>query len=218
MKYKIWLNGSLVERDKAKISILSPSFNYGANVFEGIRAYWNNEKKTLNIFRLNDHLDRLIESADSFGFKKIYSKSKLKEAILQTIQENKIKQDISIRQTIYADGSGNWSSSGPTGMFVSIINKERSLYKKSHLNCLVSNWERINENSMPPSIKVGANYINGRYAYLDAKKRGYDYPLLLDKNGYVSDGPGACFFLIKNGRLITPPLSASILNIFANIE
>ena len=84
--------------------------------------------------------------------------------------------------------------------------------KKKSLNLYLSKWERINENSMPPTIKCGANYINSRLAHLDAVKNGFDTALLINNNGTISESTGACFFGIKNNKLITPPISSSILD------
>jgi branched-chain amino acid aminotransferase len=210
---KIWLNGSIVSVIDAKINVLSPSFQYGANVFEGIRAYWNDSKKQLFAFRLKDHFDRLIDSIKLFHFSSNFTISDFKDAFISSIIANNYKEDIAIRQTVFLDGFGNWSSLSPLGMFVNPFPQGRSIPNgRKGINCSISSYERINEKNLSPRIKVGANYINSRYGLIEARQNGYDSTIFLNNEGKVSEGPGACVFIIKNNKLITPSLSESILD------
>jgi branched-chain amino acid aminotransferase len=210
---KVWFNGSIVHIDDAKVNILTPSFQFGANVFEGIRAYWNLEKEQLYAFRLSDHYDRLLNSIHLFQIESTYTKKIFFKAFVDSVKANNFKEDIAIRHTVFVDGKGNWASQGPAGMFVSPIPQGRTLQNgKIGFNCTISSYQRINDNNLSPRIKVGANYINGRYAQLQAKANGYDTTLFLNSDGKISEGPGSSFFMIKEGALVTPLLTDSILD------
>lgn len=211
-KSLIWLSGKIVPVDEAKINVLSPTCQFGANVFEGIRCYWNEADHQLYAFRLNDHLERLINSAKMMRFESKYSLSDLKESFFNVVRANNFKEDIAVRQTLFLDGFGNWSATNPVEMFIAPIPKGRQ-YKedKPGIDCCFSSWERISDSALSPKIKVGANYINSRMAQLEAIRNGYDSTIFLNNQGKVSEGPGSCLFMVRSGNLITPPITASIL-------
>lgn len=209
----IWLNGDIVALDKATIHILSPTAQYGINVFEGIRCYWNADKNQLFGFRVIDHHKRLLESARILRLESKFTLTELGDELIRTIRANDLFVDISVRQTIFLYGDGNWSAQGPTGMFIAPVVKERTNinYIKG-INCCVSSWQRISDRDMPPRAKVGANYVNSRLAQVEAKMNNYDSAILLNHKGTVSEGPGSCVFIVKNGLLITPPSTSSTLD------
>lgn len=209
----VWLNGKIVHIEDAKINILSPTSQFGVNVFEGIRCYWNEEDGQLYAFRLEDHFKRLKRSQRLLELDDIYTIEEMKKAFIDVIKANEYTEDIAVRQTLFVDGFGSWSSSGPIGMFVAPIPKGKTNleYNKKGLNCCVSSWQRINDNSISPRIKCGANYINSRMAQREAAKNGYDTTIILNKDGKVSEGPGSCIFIIRDGKLITPQITDSVL-------
>ena len=208
----IWLNGKVMPLSQANLNVLSPSFQFGANVFEGIRAYWDSDKEQLYVFRLDDHYNRLLQSIRLFKMNNPYTVEDLKNAMLQVVRDSEYKCDIAIRQTVFVDGFGSWFSTEPIGMFVAPIAKSRknNPIEKGERVC-ISSWERISERDMSPRVKVGANYINSRMAKIEASEKGYDSALFLNMEGFVSEGTGSCFFMIKNNTLVTPRLSDSIL-------
>lgn len=208
---RIWLNGELVKAKDAKIRVLSPTAQFGANVFEGIRCYWNQEKEQLYAFRLDDHHKRLIQSMRLFGMDH-NDRNKMRTAFFEPIIANNYREDIAVRQTVFIDGEGSWFSSEPLGMFIAPIPKKRkdNPIQQGEKIC-VSSWERISSRCFPPEIKVGANYINSRLAMTEATRNGYDTALFLNREGYVAEGCGSCFFMISKGKLITPRLTDSIL-------
>lgn len=209
---KIWLNGEIVSVNNAKINVLAPTSQFGANVFEGIRCYWNEEEGQLYGFRLSDHYDRLLQSMRLFGLKSPYTKEELEKHMKSVIAVNNYREDIAVRQTIFVDGFGSWFSTEPVGMFIAPIAKRRkSTPLMDGERTCVSSWERISERDMSPRVKVGANYINSRLAKIEASERGYDSALFLNRDGFVSEGTGSCFCMIKNSELITPMLTDSIL-------
>lgn len=218
MKYSvenrlIWLNGEKVHVNDAKINVLSPTSQFGLNVFEGIPCYWNEDKKQLFAFRLNDHYDRLVRSAKLMQINCPYSKEEMKQALIEIIKANEYDENLSVRQTLFVEGFGSWGSEEPTGMFIAPIPKGRisKEYNKKGLNCCISSWRRISDNTISPRIKCGANYINSRMGQREALRNGYDTCIFLNDEGKVAEGPGSCFFMVKNGTLITPQLTDSVL-------
>ena len=208
----IWLNGEIVRLADAKINVLSPSAQYGANVFEGIRCYWNDEQKQLFAFRLAEHYKRLKNSMKMFRMENRYSIDELQQGLIDVVRANEYREDIAVRQTVFIDGFGSWASTGPVGMFIAPIPKGRTLPAgKAGIKCCVSSWERISDRNLSPKIKVGANYINSRMAQMEALENGYDNAILLNNQGKIAEGPGSCLFIVRDGALITPPVSASIL-------
>ncbi len=208
----IWINGNIVPVSEAKINVLAPTSQFGANVFEGIRCYWNEKKQQLYGFRLKEHYARLQQSIRLFGLKSPYSIEEFETYMKEVVRANHYKQDIAVRQTVFVDGFGSWFSTEPVGMFIAPIDKSR---KKTPLaeteRVCVSTWERISDRDMSPRVKVGANYINSRLAKIEATDRGYDSALFLNRHGYVAEGTGSCFFMIKDDKIITPALTDSIL-------
>ena len=208
----IWLNGNIVPLSEAKINVLAPTSQFGANVFEGIRCYWNKEEKQLYAFRLDDHFIRLLQSIRLFGLRSPYTLEDLKKYMIDVVKANYYKEDIAVRQTVFVDGFGSWFSTEPVGMFIAPIAKSRKEVplQEGERTC-VSSWERISERDMSPRVKVGANYINSRLAKMEASEKGYDSALFLNREGFVAEGTGSCFCMIKNKELVTPMLSDSIL-------
>lgn len=209
----IWLNEKIVRLEEATINVLSPTSQFGLNVFEGIRCYWNEEQNELYAFRLDDHFRRLKNSQKMIQIEDKYTLEELKKAFIDVIKANNYKEDISVRQTIFVDGFGSWSSREKVNMFVSPIPKSNTSaeYNKKGLRSCISSWRRINDNSLSPKIKCGANYINSRMAQRQALNDGYDTAIFLNNHGYVSEAPGSCIFIVRNGKLITPMITDSVL-------
>ena len=209
----IWLNGELLHVNDAKINVLSPTAQFGLNVFEGIPCYWNEEEEKLFAFRLDDHYDRLMRSASLLQIDCPFSKDELKKAFVDVIKANEYKENLSVRQTLFVEGFGSWGSEGPTGMFVAPIPRGNTSaeYNKKGLNVCVSSYRRISENNLSPRIKCGANYMNSRVGQREALRNGYDTCVFLNEFGKVSEGPGSCFFMIKDKKIITPLLTDSVL-------
>ena len=208
----IWLDGRIVPLHEATINVLSPTSQFGANVFEGIRCYWNEEEGQLYAFRLSEHYKRLKNSMKMFRMEDKYTVEELKDGLINVVKANNYKEDIAVRQTVFIDGFGSWMSKGPINMFIAPIAKSRNdLDKNKGMKCCISSWERISDRNLSPKVKVGANYINSRMAQMEALENGYDSAIFLNNQGKVSEGPGSCLFIVRDGKLITPPVTASIL-------
>lgn len=218
MKYdvanrRIWFKGEILNVNDAKVNILSPTSQFGLNVFEGIPCYWNDENKQLYAFRLDDHYDRLIRSARLIQIDNPYSREELKQAFVDVIKANEYDENLSVRQTLFVDGFGSWGSFDPVDMFIAPIPKGgvSKEYNKKGLNVCVTSWRRISDINLSPRIKCGANYINSRVGQREALRNGYDTCIFLNEFGKVSEGPGSCFFMIRKGKLITPHLTDAVL-------
>lgn len=209
----IWLKGKILNVNEAMVNVLSPTSQFGLNVFEGIPGYWNEEINQLYIFRLEDHYDRLLRSAKLIQLDCSFNKEDLKRALVATIKANEYVENISIRQTLFIDGFGSWGSEGPCEMFVAPIPRGRTSaeYNKNGLHCCVTSWRRISDQNLSPRVKCGANYINSRVGQREALRNGYDTCIFLNEAGKVAEGPGSCLFMIRDGIIYTPRLTDSVL-------
>lgn len=218
MKYdvenrRIWLKGEILNVNDAKINVLSPTSQFGLNVFEGIPCYWNEDENQLYAFRLDDHYNRLLRSAKLLQLDCKYTKEDFTKALKDVIKANEYDENLSVRQTLFVDGFGSWGSEGPVEMVVAPIPRGRTSaeYNKKGLNCCITSWRRISDETLSPRIKCGANYINSRVGQREALRNGYDTCLFLNEVGKVAEGPGSCFFMIKDNTVITPQLTDSVL-------
>lgn len=209
----IWFKGQILNVNDAKINVLAPTSQFGLNVFEGIPCYWNNEEKQLYAFRLEDHYRRLINSAKLLQLDCPYNTEDFKKALIDVVKANEYDENLSVRQTLFVDGFGSWGSADPVNMFVAPIPRGRTSaeYNKKGLNCCVTSWRRISDDNLSPRIKCGANYINSRLGQREALRNGYDTCIFLNQFGKVAEGPGSCLFIVKDGVLITPQLTDSVL-------
>jgi branched-chain amino acid aminotransferase len=208
----IWIRGEIIRESQATVNVLSPMAQFGLNVFEGIRCYWNENQGELYSFRLKEHLDRLMLSCRLVRLPSPYTPAQIESFLKAAIQSNNFREDTAIRITIFGDGQGTWNTCDPVSMFIAPMAKPRTgMDMIPALKACISSWERINDNALPPRAKVGANYINGRYAHLQARYDGYDLPIFLGRDGKVSEGAGACLFMIRKGQLVTPPTTSSLL-------
>ncbi len=209
----IWFKGKILNVNDAKINVLAPTSQFGLNVFEGIPCYWNDKKKQLYAFRLADHYNRLLKSARLIQIDCPFTKEDMKKAFIDVVKANEYYENLSVRQTLFVDGFASWGADGPTDMFIAPIPKGgmSKEYNKKGLNCCITSWRRISDTTLSPRIKCGANYINSRMGQREALRNGYDTCIFLNEAGKISEGPGSCFFMVKNGELVTPQLTDSVL-------
>jgi branched-chain amino acid aminotransferase len=210
---KIWMNGKMVNWDDAKIHVLSHVIHYGSSVFEGARCY--KTKKGPAVFRLEEHTRRLFNSAKIYRMKIPYSEEEINRVIVDLIKINQLEQCY-IRPVVYR----GYEQLGvdPTGcpVEVSIAVWRWGAYLgagalENGVPVCVSSWNRMAPNTMPDMAKSGANYMNAQLIKLEAKEHGYVEGIALDVFGFVSEGSGENVFIVRDGTLITPPFSASIL-------
>ena len=209
----IWMDGKFVPWTKAKIHVLTHTLHYGLGVFEGIRCY--NTPKGPAVFRLKDHILRLENSARMVGIKLPYSVNELVDAVKKTVKINHIKECYIRPIAYYGYGVMGLNPEGaevnvaiavwPWGTYLGEEGLEKGIRAK------ISQWRRIDPCILPPHAKVVANYANSILAKVDALNSGYDEAILLNMDGNVAEGPGENLFIVKNGRLMTPPLSSGAL-------
>jgi len=206
-----WMDGEFVRSSDAKVSVLSHALHYGTGVFEGIRAYAHSEN--VYIFRLKEHMERLKNSAKICYVDLKNPVDDLCSATVELIARNEMRCQTYIRPIVFK-GFGGIDLNPlkvPTHVAICLF-KFESYFEKSGLDVCVSSWRRISDVSTPPMAKACGHYLNCAVAKVEANLNGYDEAILLDTNGFVSEGTGENIFIVKDGKLVTPPLSASILN------
>jgi len=203
----IWMNGKLVPNEQAVLPVNSAAVFYATNVFEGVRAYWNKEDDELYCFRLDEHYARFRESLKMMRMEIDYSDDDLTNAIRETLKGNDLHEDIHMHMVAYVLAPG-LDVTGPTGVY---INPRRRSSTTDGMHCDISSWARTSDNAIPIRLKSGSNYQNGRLATLQSKANGYDQPIFLNQQGHVAEGTGASLFMVRKGRLVTPPVTADIL-------
>ena len=205
-------NGRIVPKQEASVNLDTVAFKYGAMVFEGVRAYWNDEEKQLYAFRLDDHSRRLEDSVRVMRMETGPAAADFSGAVLATLQANEIREGAHVRQMVYVDGPGEMFALGPISHAV-VVTPKGGWFSGDEIgvHAYVSSWQRINDNSLPPRIKCAANYQNGRMALMQARLDGYDATVLLNEAGKVSEEPRGCVFVVKDGCVHTPRVTNNIL-------
>jgi branched-chain amino acid aminotransferase len=210
---KIWMDGELVDWDNAQIHILTHTLHYGCGVFEGIRAYPTESGP--GVFRLTDHITRLFNSAKIFMIDVPFSAEEIIEATKATVRVNGL-DECYIRPIVYLGYGEMGLNPLPCPVNVSIAVWPWGAYLGDEgiangVRMKISSWQRHDPNAMPPAAKGTGMYINSSMAKIEAIKAGYDEAVLLSPQGYVSECTGENIFVVKGGRIITPPTSAGAL-------
>jgi branched-chain amino acid aminotransferase len=210
---KIWMNGKLVPFEDAKIHVLSHVVHYGSSVFEGDRCY--KTPKGPMAFRLMDHIERLFNSAKIYRMEIPYKKEEIFNACIETVKENGL-EDCYIRPVVYRGFESLGVDPGKCPIDVAIAVWDWGKYLgpealEKGVDVKVSSWNRMAPNTFPWLAKCGANYMNSQLIKLEAKMDGYVEGIALDTFGMVSEGSGENIFLVYKGKILTPPLSVSVL-------
>jgi branched-chain amino acid aminotransferase len=210
---KIWCNGQFIPWDDAKIHVLSHVVSYGSAVFEGIRCY--ETQRGSAIFRLREHMQRLMNSAHIYRMEISFTLDSLCQAALDLVRENKIGacyiRPIALRG--YGD-AGVDPQNCPVDVYLACWEWGKYLGEealRSGVDVCVSSWNRPAPNTLPQMAKAAANYMNSQLIRMEAKVNGYSEGIALDVNGYVSEGSGENIFVVMNGTIYTPPLANSAL-------
>jgi branched-chain amino acid aminotransferase len=210
----IWMNGDFVAWDDAKVHVLTHGLHYGTGVFEGVRCY--DTEIGPAVFRHQDHVDRLYRSAELYYMPIPYEREQLRQATLELVARNAMRECY-IRPIVFR-------GYGTMGLFpldatvdVAIAVWEWGAYlgeegKRDGIRAKVSSWRRIGPDSLIPQAKATGQYLNSILAKIETHKAGYDEAILLDENDYVCEGSGENIYVVRDGVIHTPPLSASILD------
>jgi branched-chain amino acid aminotransferase len=210
----IWMNGDFVAWEDAKVHVLTHGLHYGTGVFEGIRAY-DTELGTA-IFRHRDHLDRLFKSAELYYMPIPYSLEELRAATHDLIGRNGLSSCY-IRPLVFRGYGqmGLFPLDAPVDVTIAVWSWGAYLGeegKRTGIRAKVSSWRRISPDSLIPHSKASGQYLNSVLAKIESQKAGYEEAILLDDHGYVCEGSGENIFLLREGQIVTPPQTASILD------
>ncbi|MCL4380959.1 branched-chain amino acid transaminase [Candidatus Marsarchaeota archaeon] len=209
---KFWLDGELVDAEKAKVGILTHSLQYGSGIFEGIRSYSLKDSRAA-IFRLDDHIKRFFRSAKIYSMDLGYNEAQLAGAIIGLLKVNRLSSSYIRPFAFYNDQN----------IGLNVVNKKISVFiaavdfgnyfinKDNGIKCKISSWKRFNSSILPIQAKASGNYLNSILCSIEAKHAGYDEAIILSGNGYVAEGPGENIFIVKDNELITPDNSSDIL-------
>ena len=210
---KIWMNGTLVDWDKAQVHVLTHTLHYGTGVFEGIRAYETSEGPA--VFRLTEHINRLFKSAKILGMEIPYTPEQLIAATKEVVRSTGLPSCYVRPLAYYGYGEMGLNplpcvvdvaiACWPWGAYLG----EDALTKGVRMK--ISSWTRLDHNTMPPAAKTVGNYVNSSLAKVEALKAGYDEAIMLNPQGFVSECTGENIFVVRNGVILTPPLSAGAL-------
>ena len=209
----VWHNGKLIPWEQATIHVMTHVVHYGSSVFEGIRCY--NTKHGSGIFRLDTHIDRLLNSAHIYRIQSDFSAGDLIDACREVVIANGYKECY-LRPVIFR-GYGTFGVDPfpcPIETYVCTWQWGKYLGPEAleqGVDVCVSSWTRIAPNTLPSMAKAGANYMNSQLIKMEAKVNGYAEGIALDPQGYISEGSGENVFLIKNGTVMTPPLYSTVL-------
>jgi branched-chain amino acid aminotransferase len=205
------MNGELLPFEDARLHPLSLAVTYATTVFEGLRAYHMPESGQFALFRLEEHIRRLQIGMKILRFDQTYETDYLRDCLIRLIRANQPDGDVYIRLLVYIEGQGLLSTTGPVGFTAAALPREQSKFVDGGMSLGVSSWHRLPDNASPPRIKSAANYHNARLTMFQARADGYDGALMLTAEGKVSEAPIACFFMVRDGELITPNRSSNIL-------
>lgn len=209
----IWHNGKLIRWEDAKLHVLSHVVSYGSSVFEGVRCY-----ETVNgpaVFRAPEHSRRLLDSGKIYRMDIPYSTEQLTQAMVEIVRANDLRscyiRPIALRG--YGD-VGVLPLNNPIEVYIAAWEWGKYLGEDAlaqGVDVCVSSWTRIAPNTLPALAKAGANYMNSQLIRMEAAKNGYAEGIALDNNGFVSEGSGENIFVVRDGKIHTPPLGASVL-------
>jgi branched-chain amino acid aminotransferase len=210
---KIWKNGQLIDWEDARIHIMSHVVNYGSALFEGIRCYDTAQGPA--IFRLDKHIERLFNSSKIYRIDVPFSRTEIENACIELVRVNRFRASY-VRPLVLRGFGGFGVNPFPSPIEVFIAAYEWGRYLgpealEKGVEVCVSSWNRLAPNTLPTMAKASANYMNSQLIKMEAIKDGYEEGIALDEHGYVSEGSGENIFVIKDGKVMTPPLHASIL-------
>lgn len=207
----VWFDGKIVKDEDAKVPVMTHAIHYGTSVFEGLRGYWNS--KNLYIFRLEDHIKRFRNSGKVYSISLRFTDKEIANAIIDLCKKNNVKESCYIRPFYFVGRHGinlHVNEDTPTHAAI-VMFPFGELFNKNGIKTGISSWRRIHDISTPPLAKMGGNYLNSILATQESKRNGYDEAILLDHLGNISEAPGENIFIIRNGKLLTPPPSSSAL-------
>ncbi|MGC1193640.1 MAG: branched-chain amino acid transaminase [Candidatus Dormiibacterota bacterium] len=197
----------------SRIGLMTHALHYGTACFEGIRAYWNESREQLYVFRLLEHFQRLHQSAAILRMQLPYTAEELTEITIQLLRRNQFRSDTYIRPLVYkaSEEIGVRLHDLDDGFLIYAQPFGEYLDRTKGLRCMVSSWRRIDDNAAPARAKISGTYVNSALAKSEAAENGFDEALVLGQDGHVCEGSAENLFIIRKGTLITPAVSDNIL-------
>lgn len=214
MKNIVFFNNQFIPYKKALLPLSTHALHYGTGCFEGIRAYWNKDHNQLYVFRAKEHYQRLAHSCRLLLIKLPYSISKLTQITIDLLRKNKFKEGIYIRPLVYKSEEKILNlnlTKLSDGLAIYALPFGRYLDVSKGIKVGFSSWRRLSDNALPPRAKIIGAYVNTSLAKTEAFLNGLDEAIFLTDDGHISEGSATNIFLVKNNRLVTPPVSADIL-------
>ncbi len=207
-----YFQGEIVPIDQAHISIMTHTFNYGTGCFGGIRAYWNEEMGVLNLFRVEDHYRRFLQSAGLLRAKLSYTAGELSEITAELLAREGWSQDVYVRPLAYkADEIIGVRTHNLTDAVAIFAVPMGDYLARGGIHAGVSSWRRVDDNAIPARGKIIGSYANSALIKSDAVLNGFDEAIVLNQDGHVSEGSAANLMLVRDSVLVTPPTSSNIL-------
>jgi branched-chain amino acid aminotransferase len=208
-----YFRGQIVPLGDARISVMTHAFNYGTAVFEGIRAYWNAEEEQLFALDLVPHYERLLRSARLLHMEIPLTAQELAEATLEVLRRDGLREDVYVRPLVYksSESIGVRLHNLDADVVIFAIPFGQYIDTEGGIRAQVSSWRRTDDNAIPARGKITGAYVNGALAKSEAQMNGYDEAIVLTQDGHVSEGSAENLFIVKGGRLITPPVTDNIL-------
>ncbi len=208
-----FFKGAIVPIDQAKISIMTHAFNYGTGCFEGIRGYWNEADRQLYVFRLLEHYQRLLQSAKILMMSPRYTAEQLCDITTELLRREGFQSDAYIRPLVY-------KTNEQIGVRLHDLNDDLCIFATPYgryveneegAHAGFSSWRRISDNTIPPRGKITGAYVNSAFMKTEAVLNGYDEALVVNEQGHVCEGSAENVFILRGGKLITPPIYEDIL-------
>jgi branched-chain amino acid aminotransferase len=208
-----YFQGKIVPIEEAKISIMTHAFNYGTGVFEGIRAYWNDDDKRLYVFRMPEHYDRLRKSCRILKIDLGHTTEELCDITCELLRKEGYKEDTYIRPVAYkaSEGIGVKLHGLDDGFCIFAVVFGRYIDQEEGARTAVSSWRRVDDNAAPARAKITGVYINSALSKTEVVERGFDEAIVLTHDGHVSEGSAENIFLVRDGKLVTPAPYENIL-------
>jgi len=214
-----FLGKDFVRFEDAKISVMTHAFLYGTAVFEGIRAYWNPERKELNLLQARPHLNRIMNSCKILRMQPYYTVDEMLNIVVELLKKNKPETDVYIRPSWFKSALRIGPSLVTKGLdadqdesfVVTSLDLGDYVDTQKGLNVEITNWRRLSDNAIPPRAKINGSYVNTALAKASSMLAGFDDSIFLTEEGFVSEGSAMNLFLVKNGKLVTSLASDNIL-------
>jgi branched-chain amino acid aminotransferase len=206
-----FFKGEFVPIADAKISIMSQVVNYGIGAFGGIRAYWNDDRQQLYVFRIHDHVRRFLNSCKLFNATLPYSADDLKRVIIDLLRREGYHEDAYVRPLLYNATEDITPRLYDVEFQFACFSRPQGNYIKLQVHACTSSWRRVDDNSVPSRGKLTGSYINSAFAKSEAHWNGYDEAIVLNQDGHIAEGSAMNLFIVRHGKLITPPIFDNIL-------